>query len=99
VAVLAGWATTEVGRQPWTVYGLLRTADSVSPSLTGLDVALSLAGFCVVYLIMFSAGLALMIRIIRLGPAEQATEPELIESGRPAAPVQALPSTEAGQRP
>ena len=39
VAVLAGWATTEVGRQPWTVYGLLRTADSVSPSLTGFDVA------------------------------------------------------------
>ena len=35
VAVIAGWATTEVGRQPWTVYGLLRTADSVSPSLSG----------------------------------------------------------------
>ena len=35
LAVLAGWTTTEVGRQPWTVYGLLRTADSVSPSLTG----------------------------------------------------------------
>jgi len=67
--------------------------------LTGLDAAVSLAGFCVVYLVMFSAGLALMIRIIRLGPAEQATEPELIESGRPAAPVQALPSTEAGQHP
>jgi cytochrome d ubiquinol oxidase subunit I len=99
VAVLAGWATTEVGRQPWTVYGLLRTADSVSPSLTGLDVAVSLAGYCVVYLVMFSAGLALMIRIIRLGPAEESTELEPIESGRPAAPVQALPSTEAGQRP
>jgi cytochrome bd ubiquinol oxidase subunit I len=99
VAVLAGWATTEVGRQPWTVYGLLRTADSVSPSLTGFDVAVSLAGYCVVYLVMFSAGLALMIRIIRLGPAEAALEPEPIESGRPAAPVHALPSTEAGQRP
>ncbi len=36
IAVLAGWTTTEVGRQPWTVYGLMRTADSVSPSLTGL---------------------------------------------------------------
>jgi cytochrome bd ubiquinol oxidase subunit I len=98
VAVLAGWATTEVGRQPWTVYGLLRTADSVSPSLTGLDVAVSLAGYCVVYLVMFPAGLALMIRIIRLGPAEESTEPEPIESGRPARPVQALPSTGAGQR-
>ncbi len=98
VAVLAGWATTEVGRQPWTVYGLLRTADSVSPSLTGFDVAVSLAGYCVVYLVMFPAGLALMIRIIRLGPAEESTEPEPIESGRPAQPVQALPSTETGQR-
>ena len=37
-AVLAGWTTTEVGRQPWTVYGLLRTADSVTPSLAGADV-------------------------------------------------------------
>jgi cytochrome d ubiquinol oxidase subunit I len=98
VAVLAGWATTEVGRQPWTVYGLLRTADSVSPSLTGFDVAVSLAGYCVVYLVMFPAGLALMIRIIRLGPAEESTEPEPIESGRPAQPVQALPSTETGRR-
>ena len=35
IAVIAGWMTTEVGRQPWTVYGLLRTANSVSPSLTG----------------------------------------------------------------
>ena len=45
VAVLAGWTTTEVGRQPWTVYGLLRTADSVSPSLTGRDVLVSLLGY------------------------------------------------------
>jgi cytochrome d ubiquinol oxidase subunit I len=37
VAVIAGWTTTEVGRQPWTVYGLLRTAQSVTPSLTGMD--------------------------------------------------------------
>src|SRR5690349_8966092 len=41
IAVLAGWTTTEVGRQPWTVYGLLRTADSVTPSLTGHDVLVS----------------------------------------------------------
>lgn len=99
VAVLAGWATTEVGRQPWTVYGLLRTADSVSPSLTGIDVAVSFAGYCIVYLVMFSAGFALMVRLIRLGPAEAAIEPDAIESGRPQHPVQALPSTGAGGRP
>jgi len=98
IAVTAGWATTEVGRQPWTVYGLLRTADSVSPSLTGADVAISLIGYCLVYLVMFSAGFVMIVRLVRLGPAEAAVEPETIESGRPALPVQALPSTEAGRR-
>ena len=48
--MIAGWITTEVGRQPWTVYGLLRTADFVSPSLTGWNVAVSLAGYIVVIL-------------------------------------------------
>jgi cytochrome d ubiquinol oxidase subunit I len=94
LAVLAGWVTAEVGRQPWTVYGLLRTADSVSPSLTGLDVVLSLVGYIVVYLVMFSAGVVLMARIVRNGPAEPALEPEPVESGRPLQPVQALPSHE-----
>ncbi len=42
IAVVAGWTTTEVGRQPWTVYGVMRTAQSVTPSLTGLDVLISL---------------------------------------------------------
>ena len=68
VAVIAGWVTTEVGRQPWTVYGLLRTADSVSPSLTGADVAVSFAAYTVVYIVMFAAGIALMLRIARRGP-------------------------------
>jgi cytochrome d ubiquinol oxidase subunit I len=99
IAVTAGWATTEVGRQPWTVYGLLRTADSVSPSLTGFDVALSLLGYCLVYRVMFSVGFALILRLVRLGPTEATVEPEAIESGRPALPVQALPSAEGGRRP
>src|SRR6201999_1668025 len=49
-AVLAGWTTTEVGRQPWTVYGLLRTADSVSPSLTGGNGLLLFLLYFAVYL-------------------------------------------------
>jgi cytochrome bd ubiquinol oxidase subunit I len=95
VAVLAGWVTTEVGRQPWTVYRLLRTADSVSPSLTGSDVLISLLGYAVVYLIMFPVGVSLMARIVKAGPAEPAVAPAPIESGRPQLPVHALPSTEA----
>ena len=68
VAVLAGWTVTEVGRQPWTVYGLLRTAQSVTPSLTGTDVAWSLLAYMAVYLTMYPAGIAVMARIIRQGP-------------------------------
>jgi cytochrome d ubiquinol oxidase subunit I len=68
IAVIAGWTTTEVGRQPWTVYGLLRTADSVSPSLTGANVVLSLALYMAVYLIMFPTGIAFMVGLVRRGP-------------------------------
>jgi cytochrome d ubiquinol oxidase subunit I len=92
VAVLAGWITTEVGRQPWTVYGLLRTVDSVSPSLAGRDVVISLIGYAIVYLVMFPSGIALMARFVRAGPSEAAVESEPIESGRPARPVEALPT-------
>jgi cytochrome d ubiquinol oxidase subunit I len=98
VAVLAGWITTEVGRQPWTVYGLLRTANSVSPSLAGRDVVVSLIGYAIVYLVMFPSGVALMARIVRAGPSQAATEPEPIESGRPARPVEALPSEDRASR-
>ncbi len=92
LAVLAGWTTTEVGRQPWTVYGLLRTAQSVSPSLTGRDVLISLIGYVVVYLVMFPAGIAMMARLVARGPEELALEAEPVASGRPQGPVSALPS-------
>ncbi len=95
VAVIAGWVTTEVGRQPWTVYGLLRTADSVSPSLTGADVTISLLAYTVVYLVMFAAGVAMILRIFGRGPGA-AEPPDFIESGRPSAPVQALPQAGEG---
>ena len=90
VAVIAGWVTTEVGRQPWTVYGHLRTADSVSPSLTGLDVSISLVAYTIVYLVMFTAGIALMARTFAKGPTA-AEMPDFIASGRSQAPIEALP--------
>lgn len=95
LAVLAGWTTTEVGRQPWTVYGLLRTADSVTPSLTGPDVIASLIGYGVVYLVMYPIGVRYMLRVVERGPLEPATLPEVIESGRPEHPVEAIPHDEA----
>ena len=91
IAVLAGWTTTEVGRQPWTVYGLLRTADSVTPSLTGTDVLVSLLAYIVVYLVMYPAGVIVMARLVRQGPeapAEGVRSPT--GSGRPARPIEAL---------
>jgi cytochrome d ubiquinol oxidase subunit I len=89
IAVVAGWTTTEVGRQPWTVYGVMRTAQSVTPSLTGFDVLLSLLGYMAVYLIMFPTGLWLVMRIIRGGVFPEEATP--VEAGRPAAPVRPVP--------
>ncbi len=68
IAVLAGWTTTEAGRQPWTVYGLMRTADSVTPSLTTGDVTLSLGLYVLSYLFIFGAGGVLIARLMRIGP-------------------------------
>ena len=87
IAVIAGWIVTEVGRQPWTVYGLMRTADSVSPSLTGTDVALSLAFYMLVYLIIFPTGIAFMAGLVRRGPLPHAVS-DRIESGLPSGPFE-----------
>jgi cytochrome d ubiquinol oxidase subunit I len=87
VAVIAGWLTAEVGRQPWTVYGLLHTAQSVTPSLTSFDVALSMTGYVLVYLLIYPAGVVLMTRIVRNGPAKATEEDSSIEAGRSKAPV------------
>ena len=96
-AVIAGWTTTEVGRQPWTIYGLLRTADSVTPALTGVDVLLSLLLYVLVYLIIFPTGVVMMLRIVRGGPAAaDADERSPVASGLAQAPVQALPSATGG---
>ena len=89
IAVLAGWTTTEVGRQPWTVYGLMRTADSVTPSLTGWNVLATFVGYIIVYLIIYPGGLWVMARIVHQGPGALADA--TIESGRPRQPVAALP--------
>ena len=67
VAVLAGWFVTEVGRQPWVVYGLLRTSDAVSP-VGGTPIAISLAAFVIVYVFVFGAGTYYILRLIGKGP-------------------------------
>ena len=74
VAILAGWYTTEIGRQPWVVQGLLRTGDAVSPH-GAATLAVSLGLFLVVYLFVFGAGITYMLRLVGKGPvAEEGTE-------------------------
>ena len=91
-AVIAGWTVTEVGRQPWVVYGLLRTSDAVSPSLTTSDVAISLAFYVVVYLIVFGSGLYYMARLARRGPPTQVEIRDALLNERPARPLSAAES-------
>ena len=67
IALLAGWMTTEVGRQPWIVYGLMRTADAASPVGAG-QLGTSLTLFVVVYVAVFGAGSAYLLRLIATGP-------------------------------
>jgi cytochrome d ubiquinol oxidase subunit I len=68
VAILAGWFTTEIGRQPWIVYNVMRTADAVSPH-GAVELGVTLALFVVVYFAVFGAGLVYMLRLIAAGPA------------------------------
>lgn len=75
VAVLAGWITTEVGRQPYTVYGLLRTVDSASP-IDAAAVGASLTAFVVVYLCVFGAGFFYLIRLMRKSPTRYEQAPD-----------------------
>jgi cytochrome d ubiquinol oxidase subunit I len=68
IATLTGWFTAEVGRQPWTVYGLLRTADAMTPFLTARAASVSLAVFCVSYVFIFAFGIYYIYKLLRQGP-------------------------------
>lgn len=65
IGVLAGWFTAEIGRQPWTVYGLLRTSESVTPSLGGAEALISLIGYILVYSVIYSFGVIYFYRLFR----------------------------------
>jgi len=88
VAVIAGWVTTEVGRQSWVVHGLMRTRDGVTPSLAGADVLVSLAIYAVAYVAIFGAGGYFLVRLLRTGPVEKAAS-EHYPSGTAARPLSA----------
>jgi cytochrome d ubiquinol oxidase subunit I len=83
LALLAGWFTTEVGRQPWTVYGLMRTADSTSPAIAGVHVLASLLVYIVVYTVIFGAGIYYLYRIVQAGPTDTPPHGGLEAAKRP----------------
>ncbi len=73
IAIIAGWMTTEIGRQPWVVYGVMRTADAVS-NHSALALTLSLGVFVVMYFIVFGTGLVYMLKIAAIGPQDLGPE-------------------------
>lgn len=93
VALLAGWITTEMGRQPWLVYGHMRTVDGLSPVLAG-DIAVSLGIFVVVYFTVFGIGAYYLLRLMVAGPGTVKPEaPHIKAPGmRPLAAAPAEPA-------
>ena len=85
VATLTGWFTAEVGRQPWVVYGLLRTADAVTPSLTSGAALSTLLLFGAVYALIFGFGVIFIYRTLRGGPV--AWKPPTLSDPAPASGV------------
>ena len=96
LAILAGWFTTEVGRQPWVVYGVMRTRDAVSGHSV-LALSATLLVFVVMYLIVFGVGVRYMLKLVDHGPQalpdETGHRPDATPSNqRPARPLSAAPN-------
>jgi cytochrome d ubiquinol oxidase subunit I len=77
VAILTGWYTAEVGRQPWVIYGVLRTADAMTPFLTARAATISLIVFCTIYTFIFAFGIFYIYRLLRIGPAASLVKPPI----------------------
>jgi cytochrome d ubiquinol oxidase subunit I len=91
VAVVSGWIVAEVGRQPWVIYGIMRTRDAVSPVAAGA-VSVSLLAFMVIYAVVFSVGVLYILRLIGAGPAAGGSE-------EPAPEVPRAPGSALGAAP
>jgi len=91
IAILAGWMVTEIGRQPWLVHGVLRTAQATSPVLTS-TVAVSLALFVLVYCVVFGVGVLYIRRMLQKGPTPTLHAPE------PALPSRLLSAAQRAAR-
>lgn len=90
IAVLAGWFTTEIGRAPWLIYGVMTFEQGLTPSLQGWMALVTLIGYIVVYALVFTGGLYYLMRILRDGLEYQAHEPDDEPSHRAKRPLSAV---------
>ncbi|QYF93769.1 cytochrome ubiquinol oxidase subunit I [Massilia sp. PAMC28688] len=98
VAILAGWYTTEIGRQPWIIYGVMRTADAVSRHSAN-QLGITLALFVLVYFAVFGTGVAYMLRMIRKGPViSEGRHPEVGGPGQARTPMRPLSAARKSDR-
>jgi cytochrome d ubiquinol oxidase subunit I len=91
IAVVAGWTTAEVGRQPYVVFGHLRTADAVSPVGAG-SISASLLAFVIIYAVVFCVGALYILRLIDRGPAPGAAAEPSSRSRSPGSALAAAPN-------
>ena len=97
IAVLSGWYTAEVGRQPWVVWGLLRTADAITPTLTGAQVLATLIGYIVVYTVIFAFGMLYIYALVREGPTSSEAKLTGVTAMRPMAAAGSAETATGGQ--
>lgn len=93
IAILAGWLTTEIGRQPWVVYGVMRTKDAVS-NHSALALSTTLIVFIVMYFAVFGTGVSYMLKLVAMGPEAYGDDHPPRDKGqvpRPARPLSAAP--------
>ncbi|VDC26411.1 cytochrome ubiquinol oxidase subunit I [Pseudogemmobacter humi] len=98
IAILAGWYTAEIGRQPWVVYGVMRTADAVSEH-SALTMSVTLAIFVVAYIFVFGIGTRYMLKLVAKGPEAGEDDPATdagASAPRPARPLSAAPDVREG---
>ena len=94
LAIIAGWITTEVGRQPYTVHGLLRTDQSVAP-LEASAVGISLLAFILIYFTVFGAGVFYILRLMHAAPS---SDPHIEDIG-PTRTAGITPAPSAASQP
>jgi cytochrome d ubiquinol oxidase subunit I len=86
IANLTGWIFTEMGRQPWVVYGLLKTSDARSPLVGSGSIIITIVGYTLLYGVLLIVGGRLFLREIAHGPEAEPTEPTTDEPGTPRRP-------------